>query len=131
MIFLFGALNLGLIPLATRLWSNGGIGAAIANLVGELAFAVVAFAIAQPRFLVWRDAAYFARIALATLGMVVVVRVAGGLPLPLLIVVGAGAYCLLSVALRTLTVRDVRSLAQLLRRDRSVITSSAVAPIAS
>jgi O-antigen/teichoic acid export membrane protein len=131
MLFLFGALNLGLIPLATRLWSNGGIGAAIANLVGELAFAVVALAIAQERFLHWRDAVYFARIALATLGMVVLVRVAGGLSLPLLIVVGAVAYCLLSVALRTLTVRDVRSVAKLLRRDRSVITSSAVAPIAS
>jgi len=131
MLFLFGALNLGLIPLATRLWSNGGIGAAIANLVGELAFVVVALAIVQERFLTWRDTLYFARIALATLGMVLAVRVAGGLWLPLLIAVGAVAYGLLSVALRTMTFGDVRLLIQLLRRDRHVIASPAPAPIAS
>ncbi len=130
MLLLFGVLNLGLIPLATRLWSNGGIGAAIANLVGELAFAVVALAIVQVRFLGWRDAAYFARVTAATLAMVVVVRVAGGLSLPLLIAAGAVAYGLLSAALRTLTVGDVRSVVQLLRKDRPSVASPAPAPIA-
>ncbi|TME06109.1 MAG: flippase [Chloroflexi bacterium] len=131
MLFLFGALNLGLIPLATRLWSNGGIGAAVANLVGELVFAVVALAIVQERFLGWREALYFARVGLATLGMVVAVRMAGGLSLPLLIAIGALAYGLLSVALRTLTVGDARSVVQLLRKERPAVTTTAPAPIAS
>jgi hypothetical protein len=118
MLIVFALLNLALIPLATRLWSNGGIGAAIANLAGELAFLGVALVIIRQRVLGWSEGLYYLRVIVATVGMVlVVVRVGADLPLPALIVAGGLVYVVLSVALRTLTATDVRSVLQLVRRE--------------
>ena len=132
MIGWFALLNLVLIPLAVRAWANGGIGAAIANFAGELAFGVVALVIVREPVLRKRDVAYYGRVAIATAAMVVIVRVAP-LSLPLLIALGGLAYAGFSLLLRTLTVGDMRLALQLVRRDSSPFPTPLAAsePIAS
>jgi len=112
---LFVLLNLVLIPLAQWLWANGGIGAALANLFGELVFVIIALALVPSRVFGWRDAGYAGRVILASLVMVVAVRGSSGLWLPVSIAAGGLTYALLSVALKTLTPADVKLALRLLR----------------
>ncbi len=124
----FGVLNVALIPLAQWLWTNGGIGAALANLLGELAFVAIALVLIGDRVFGWQDAAYFGRVTLATLLMVVVVWASAGLWLPLLIAVGALSYGLFSVLLQTLTLSDVKLVLRLLRAGGAASTAEAPSP---
>ncbi len=112
---LFVLLNLVLIPLAQWLWANGGIGAALANLFGELVFVIIALALVPSRVFGWRDAGYAGRVILASLVMVIAVRGSSGLWLPVSIAAGGLTYALLSVALKTLTPADVKLALRLLR----------------
>ena len=118
MLLVFGALNLVLIPVTQRLWANGGIGAALANLIAEVAFVVIALAMFKQPVAGRREWIYFLRVSGAMLGMILVVRLAGHLWLPLLIALGVLAYAALTVALRTVTPSDVRLVVGLLRAGR-------------
>jgi O-antigen/teichoic acid export membrane protein len=126
----FGVLNLGLIPLAEWWWANGGIGAALANLIGELAFVATALVLLPRRGLGWHDAGYAIRVMAASLVMVAVVRATGGLWLPLSIGAGAAAYVLFSIVLKTLTLADARLVFQHLTVGRSPSAGGA-RPLAS
>jgi O-antigen/teichoic acid export membrane protein len=132
MLVWFGLLNLVLIPLAARAWSNGGIGAAIANLAGELAFVAVALVVVREPVLRKRDISYYARVAIATAAMAVTVRMTP-LSLPLLVALGGLAYGAFSLLLRTLTFGEMRLVLQLVRRDRSAFPTPVPAsePLAS
>ncbi|HEU0168941.1 MAG TPA: oligosaccharide flippase family protein [Chloroflexota bacterium] len=128
---LFGVLNLALIPLAQWLWANGGIGGALANFFGELAFVIVALTLVPGRVFGWRDAGYAGRVILASLLMVVVVLASSGWWLPLSIATGAVAYVLFSVALKTLTPADAKLVLRLLRESGSESVPEAPGQLAS
>jgi O-antigen/teichoic acid export membrane protein len=121
LLVVFAVLQLVLIPLAQQWWANGGIGAALANLFGELALVVVALMLMPIRLFGRRDVFYISRVVLACLLMAVVVRASSGLWLPLSIAAGSLAYVAFSVALQTLTIDDVRSVIRLLRSRVSTV----------
>jgi PST family polysaccharide transporter len=110
-------LNMLLVPATRAVWSNGGIGAAAANLVAESA--ITLFAVWwMPRGLVTgANLRYGLRVLLASAlmgALVVVVR--SRLPLPIVVVVASLFYAAVSLGLRTLRSADVRMLVRLLRR---------------
>jgi O-antigen/teichoic acid export membrane protein len=115
LLVVFAVSNLVLIPLAQLWWANGGIGAALANVLGELALVVVGLMLMPSRLFGLRDVSYVGRIVLACLLMTAVVRASSGLWLPLSIAAGGVAYGISSVALRTLKVEDVKAVVRLLK----------------
>jgi O-antigen/teichoic acid export membrane protein len=115
LLVVFAVLNLFLIPLAQLIWANGGIGAALANLLGELTLVVVGLMLMPSYLFGRRDVFYIGRVVLACLLMAVIVRASSGLWLPLSIAVGGLAYGISSVALRTLNIDDARAVIRLLR----------------
>lgn len=128
LLVVFAVLNLALIPLTQWFWANGGIGAALANLLGELIFVAVALAMMPRRLLTRRDVSYVGRVVLACLLMVVVVRATAELWLPLLIAISGIAYTIFSVGLQTLRIDDVRSAIRLLRSPVSTPTPASGQP---
>jgi O-antigen/teichoic acid export membrane protein len=128
LVVLLLVLNATLIPLARALWSNGGVGAALANLIGEVA--ITAFAVwLLPAGLLRRESAgHAARALLASLVMAAAVLAASGLPLLLVVPGGALLYLAASLALGTLRPGDVRLLSRLLRRRGTAGTLLAVEP---
>jgi O-antigen/teichoic acid export membrane protein len=115
LLVVFAVLNLFLIPLAQRWWMNGGIGAALANVIGELTLVVVGLVLMPSHLFGWRDIFYIGRVVLACLLMAVVVRASSGLWLPLSIAAGGLAYGIFSVALRTLNIDDLKAVIRLLK----------------
>jgi hypothetical protein len=94
---------------------NGGIGAALANVIGELTLVVVGLVLMPSHLFGWRDIFYIGRVVLACLLMAVVVRASSGLWLPLSIAAGGLAYGIFSVALRTLNIDDLKAVIRLLK----------------
>jgi O-antigen/teichoic acid export membrane protein len=115
LLVVFAVLNLLLIPLAQRWWTNGGIGAALANVIGELTLVVVGLVLMPSHLFGWRDIFYIGRVVLACLLMAVVVRASSGLWLPLSIAAGGLTYGMFSVALRTLNIDDLKAVIRLLK----------------
>ncbi len=104
----FLALNLGLIPIATRLFGNGGIGAAAANLLGESAMVVLAIVLLPAGTLHLRNLGYAARVVTACLVMVAAVASRPTLHLPQAIPLGVAVYTGVSMLLRTLAPAEIR-----------------------
>jgi O-antigen/teichoic acid export membrane protein len=111
-------LNATLIPLARALWSNGGVGAAVANLLGELAITAFAVWLLPAGMLRRESLGQAARALLAAAVMAGAVLMASGVPLPLVIPGGGLVYIVASLALGTLRPGDLRLLSRLLRRRR-------------
>jgi O-antigen/teichoic acid export membrane protein len=128
LVVLLLVLNAALIPLARALWSNGGVGAALANLLGEVAITAFAMWLLPAGLLRRESAGQAARALLASLVMAALVLAASDLPLPLVIPGGAVVYVAASLALGTLRPGDVRLLSGLLRRRADAGALLAVEP---
>ncbi len=100
-------LNLVAIPMSIKIFGNGAIGASIITVVTEL-FMMVGAIYLRPRGVLDRATTRFLlRCALASLPMIPAVMACTGAWLPAKIAVGAALYALSSLALRTVSVREV------------------------
>jgi O-antigen/teichoic acid export membrane protein len=109
-------LNVLLIPVSRTLWSNGGVGAAAANLIAESA--ITLFAVWWlPRGLVTRANLWYGLRVLLASGLMGALIVAGPrVPLPVVVIAASLSYVVVSLGVRTLSSADVRLLVRLLRR---------------
>ena len=112
---IFVVLNLSLIPVATRLFGNGGIGAAAANLIGESVMVVLAILLLPRGTLQLGNLGYAARVVIACLVMVGAVASRPTLHLPLAIPLGVAVYAGASLVLHTLSPAEIRLALALIR----------------
>jgi hypothetical protein len=93
--------------MSIRMFGNGAIGASIITVATELLMMVGAIYL-RPRGVLDRGTAVFLlRCSLASLAMIPLVLASGSAGLPLKIAVGATVYALMSLALRTVSVREL------------------------
>ncbi len=112
-LFLF--LNAVLIPVGQVLGGNGGVGAAVANLLGEAIMLIVAIRLLPSGIPNLGNLSYALRVLLACLAMGLGAAVLAPLPLPLTVVLAGLVYAGASVLVRTLTLSDLRLLSRLVR----------------
>ncbi len=103
-------LNLAAIPLTQRLFHNGAIGAAIITVLTELILMVGAIALRPAGVLDKTTINTLVRVAFASLAMVPVVLALGSAPLAVLILAGVVTYAAASLALRTISVQEIKDL---------------------
>lgn len=118
----FIVLNLGLIPIATVLFDNGGIGAAAANLIGEGVMVILALVLLPHETLRLRNLGYAMRVVIACLVMVAAVASRPTLHLPTAIPLGVAVYVGASLLLRTLSPAEIRLALALVRTRNSAKT---------
>jgi O-antigen/teichoic acid export membrane protein len=102
-------LNLVAIPVTERMFDNGAIGAAVITVLTELILMVGALRLRPAGVLDRPTARHLVRIVAASLAMVPVVLVLHDLPFGLLVAVGMATYGLASLALRTISLGELRS----------------------
>jgi O-antigen/teichoic acid export membrane protein len=102
--------NLVAIPISEQALGNGAIGAASVTILTEVMLLVAAVAM-QPAGVLDRPTTLtLLRMVTASATMVPVVLVLGSTPLPVMIVAGAVTYGIASLALRTVSLDDVRGI---------------------
>ena len=111
-------LNLWAIPLATRLWGNGGIGASIATVLTEVLMMVGALVLMPRGIFTRRNLIVGLKGCLLGGCMVVLLRAWGEQNLLLLIAAGAAFYLPLSLLLGVLPREDLAHLWHALRKGR-------------
>ena len=121
------ALNAALVPLAQRTWGNAGIGAALSTLMGELVMLVIALRQMPAGVLTPAIAGYALRVAVAAAVMYATVHIAGGLPLPVQVGLGAAVYGAASLTLGTVRLAEFRLAFHALRRRARSVEPSGVA----
>ena len=100
--------NLVAIPLTERAFGNGAVGAAIVTILTEVMLLVAAVAM-QPAGVLDRPTAItLLRMVAASTTMVPVVLALGSAPLPVMIVAGVVTYGVASLALRTVSLDELR-----------------------
>jgi O-antigen/teichoic acid export membrane protein len=114
--------NLIAIPYATRTFDNGALGAAFTTLLTEVILLVGALLIIPKGLLDRHTLKLGGRIVLASAAMVPVVLLLGSAPLLVQIAMGAVAYAVSSLALKTISFDDVRELRSSIgRRGRRTV----------
>jgi O-antigen/teichoic acid export membrane protein len=122
-------LNLLAIPLTMHMFGNGAIGASIVTVATELLMMSGAIFLRPKGVLDMATTGYLLRCAAASLAMVPAVIACGDAWLPVKIAVGAATYALASLALRTVSVHELRQNGlQVLDRVRPQSASSAPNP---
>jgi O-antigen/teichoic acid export membrane protein len=109
------SLNLLVIPHAESAWGNGAIGAAIVTMVTELFMMVVGLRLLRGAVFDRTSIGYFSRALGAGLVMAAAVALAPGLTFLPALLLGALVYAGASLALKTASLQDVRSLIGYLR----------------
>jgi O-antigen/teichoic acid export membrane protein len=117
--------NLVAIPLTERAFDNGAIGAASITILTELFIFVGALRLRPAGVLDRPTALVFGRVVVAALAMVPVVVALGGTPLAVRIIAGAITYGIASLALGTISLRELRGIGTELvtRQARSTVAS--------
>jgi len=103
--------NLFAIPLTVHAFHNGAIGAAVVTVATEGLMMVGAIRLRPAGVLNRATLSYIARCTLATLVMAATIIAVGGTSVVLKIAIGVLVYAGSALALRALSVRDLRSLA--------------------
>jgi O-antigen/teichoic acid export membrane protein len=101
--------NLAAIPLTERWFGNGAIGAAVITVLTEMILLAGALRLRPQGVLDRATARTLGRIALASLTMVPVLLVLRPAPLGVQIVAGIAVYVVASLALGTVSLREVRA----------------------
>jgi hypothetical protein len=102
-------LNLFAIPMTTRAFGNGAVGASVITVATELLMLSGALYLVRSRGIVDKQTrSYLCRCVVACAVMVGVVILASGLWLPARVVAGMGTYGLASWALGTLSIDELR-----------------------
>jgi O-antigen/teichoic acid export membrane protein len=110
--------NLWTIPLATRLWDNGSIGAALATLLTEALMMAGALWLMPAGIFTRRNLVVGVKGLALGIAMVVLLRAWGSQNLALLIVAGAAFYVPLALWLGVLPREDIAHLWHALRKGR-------------
>jgi O-antigen/teichoic acid export membrane protein len=105
-------LNLAAIPLTEQAFGNGAIGAALITVFTELILMVGALRLRPPGVLDATTSRTLVRIGAASLCMVPLLLVLHDLPLGVLVVIGILTYGVASLALRTISLTELRSWAR-------------------
>jgi O-antigen/teichoic acid export membrane protein len=105
-------LNLAAIPLTEQAFGNGAIGAAVITVFTELILMIGALRLRPAGVLDPITSRTLVRIGAASLCMVPVLMVLHDLPLGVLVVVGVLTYGVASLALRTISLSELRSWAR-------------------
>lgn len=113
--FINPLLNMIAIPLATRLWGNGGVGAAVATLLTEAFMLAGALRLMPPGIFTRRNLAVGAKGLLLGAAMVVLLRAWGTQNLVLLIAAGGAFYLPLALLLGVLPREDLAHILHALR----------------
>lgn len=114
--------NLVAIPYAMRTFDNGALGAAFTTVLTEIILLVGALLIVPKGILDRHTRGVGWRIVLASAAMVPVVLVLGSAPLYVQIAMGALAYAVASLVLKTISIDEIRQLraSSRTRGDRNV-----------
>ncbi|HEY1280930.1 MAG TPA: flippase [Acidimicrobiales bacterium] len=103
-------INLAAIPLTDSWFGNGAIGAAIITVMTELIMMTGAIRLRPAGVLDAPTRNLLLRIVLAGAAMIPVVLVLRPTPLPVQILAGAATYGLVSLALGTISIREIRTM---------------------
>jgi O-antigen/teichoic acid export membrane protein len=108
LLAVFVILNFLLIPISQRLFSNGGTGAALADVGGELAALLIAIILLPRRVLSTATFNYTLRTLFAAGLMAAGIVATSRTPLPVSVIASGLIYGAASLALQTLTKDDIR-----------------------
>jgi O-antigen/teichoic acid export membrane protein len=111
-------LNLVAIPFAERTWQNGAIGAATVTVLTEVGIMIGALRLRPAGVLDRSTANLLLRVVAASLTIVPVVLALGPAPLLIKVVAGVAVYAIASLALGTISLREIRGVsAEFLNRQ--------------
>lgn len=125
------AFNLLAIPLTTRRFGDGAIGASVVTVATELVMLVGAIYLKPPGVLDRLTISFGLRCILAAAIMAPAVLLAAGLPLPLKILIGVAAFAVGAFVLRLVSPRQVWGLVLLKGRALLGRTTGTTVPVAA
>jgi O-antigen/teichoic acid export membrane protein len=118
--------NLALIPATQGLYGNGAIGASISTVVTEVVVMSIGLGILRGDVLGRTDLLFALRCVLAGGAMALVLWQLHGLPVPMVVTIGALVYFVVSLSIGTVTFDDIRALKSCMLTRIRVRTAPAV-----